>query len=248
MKKAHFASLSAICFIIGFILYFLLIGYKFMGTLTFVLGAYFLFMAVTQPSRARGVKIMRRIVTVLAIIGVSFVAFLSLFVISDMDGDAPREADYAIVLGAGLRGEVPSLTLAERLSEAAEYLKTFPDCVAVVSGGMGAGETITEAEAMSRYLIARGADKARIIQEENARNTYENFLLSLEEIKKHTDGDFSVAVISSDYHILRAREIAESFGLSPVMISANTSYPVLKLNYILREAFALVKTKLTIGG
>ncbi len=248
MRKSIFISLSAICFLFAFVLYFLLIGYKFTGLLSFVLGAYFLFLALTCASSARSIKIIRRVVTALAIAGVTLVFLLSSIVISDMNGDAHQKADYAIVLGAGLDGDTPSLTLAERLSKTAEYLDLFPDCIAIVSGGMGPGETITEAEAMARYLISHGIDKDRIIKEDKAKNTYENFLFSLEKIEDRADGYFTLAVISSDYHICRARKIARSFGVSPVMVSADTSLPVLKLNYILREAFALVKTKLTIGG
>lgn len=246
MKRTVFSLISAFFFLLSFILCFLLIGYKFTGLLLFAAGLYFAFLALSCSARSRHILRLRKIITVLASVGVIFVLILSSIVISGMNGDAARPADYVIILGAGLNGDVPSLTLSERLSRAEEYLKQFPDCVAVVSGGMGSGETTTEAEAMSRYLIARGIDRSRIIKEHNAKNTSENIAFSLKKIKEHGSGDFSVAVISSDYHILRARMIAESFGLSPVMVSAKTSLPVLRINYIFREAFALVKTGITI--
>ncbi len=246
MRKTAFALISALLFLLSFVLYFLLIGYKFTGRLLFATSAYFAFLAVTCGTRSRLFARLRKVITMLVICGVVFVIILSSIVISGMSGDTDAPTDYAIILGAGLNGNVPSLTLSERLSRAEEYLKQFPDCVAVVSGGMGSGETITEAEAMSQYLFARGIDPSRIIKEPMAKNTSENIELSLEKIKEHGDGDFTVAVISSDYHIFRARKIAESFGISPVMVSARTSFPVLRLNYILREAFALVKTTITI--
>ena len=103
-------------------------------------------------------------------------------------------------------------------------------------------EDITEALAMERYLVSRGIDKEQIIKEENSRNTHENMVFSREIIESRGGG--SVAIISSDYHLYRARRLAENAGLFPVMIPAETTLPILFVNCTLREAFALVKAHL----
>ena len=46
--------------------------------------------------------------------------------------------------------------------------------MAVVSGGQGPGETMTEGEAMEIWLEARGIDPQRIIVEDRATSTWEN--------------------------------------------------------------------------
>ena len=59
-----------------------------------------------------------------------------------------QSADYVIVLGAQVRGKALSRTLEYRLEKALEYARVHPNTVLVLSGGQGAGEDMTEAEAM----------------------------------------------------------------------------------------------------
>ena len=78
--------------------------------------------------------------------------------------DDPEEgADVLIVLGCAVHGERVSLTLSYRLDRAIEYLNANPNTVAIVSGGQGQGESISEAEAMRRYMVNRGIANERII-------------------------------------------------------------------------------------
>jgi len=95
---------------------------------------------------------------------------------------------------------------------------------------------------MERYLISRGIPKDRIIKEEKATDTNENLIYSREIIDSRGGG--STAIVSSDYHIFRTRLLAKKQGLSAVMLSAKSSLPVLRINYAVREGFALVKAKL----
>ncbi len=238
MNKLTYTVLTVVCFVFAFFFSFCLIGYGFLGLLIAILGAYFLFMRLT-------VKIIpktRKVVTVLAILGIALTAMLSGVILSDIKGDADAPCDYIIVLGAGINGETPSRTLSDRLDRTVEYMNKYPDCVAIVSGSQGDDEDITEALAMERYLVSRGIPKERIIKEERARNTHENMVFSSEIIASRGGG--SVAVISSDYHIYRARRLCENAGMTPVMLSAKTELPVLFTNCLLREAFALVKAHL----
>ena len=56
----------------------------------------------------------------------------------------PLEADAVIVLGAAVHGDRVTWVLSNRLDAAIAYLDAHPDAIAVVSGGQGAGETVTE--------------------------------------------------------------------------------------------------------
>ena len=237
MKKT-FAILSVICFVLAAFFAFCLIGYSFIALLTAVLGGYFFFMAYMPTSFRKT----RTSVTALAITGISFTFIVCGIIISDVKGDADAPCDYVIVLGAGLKGETPSLTLKNRLDRTIDYMEKYPESIAIVSGSQGSDEDISEALAMERYLVSRNIPKERIIIEDQADNTHENMIFSYDIIKERGGG--SIAVISSDYHIYRSRRLAENAGFSPVMISAGTSLPVLFLTCFLREAFALVKAHL----
>lgn len=163
-------------------------------------------------------------------------------------GGAPREGgDYLIVLGAGLNGETPSLVLRTRIDAAAEYLEANPGTVAVLSGGRGAGETITEAEAMRRALTARGIAPERLILEDRSSSTRENVANSLAligEMEQSRDREpYTVGVVSNDFHLYRALRLLREYGEEDAFsLSAPLPrLPLFRLNYYLREYFAVMK-------
>ena len=156
-------------------------------------------------------------------------------------------ADAVVVLGAGVNGTQPSLSLYTRLTAALDYLEENPDVPVVLTGGLGYGEEITEARCMYDWLTARGVDPARLIMEEQAGNTAENFAFSKELFKERgiDPGLFRVAVVTNDFHIARSRLIAARQGYGHAFgVPAKLPWRHLEVNYYLREAFAMVKTLL----
>ena len=91
----------------------------------------------------------------------------------------PENLDYLIVLGAHVDGTRLTLALLERTRRALQYLKENPRTIAVLSGGRGSGEQISEAQAMFHYLTAHGIPKERLILEDRSVNTKENLAFSL---------------------------------------------------------------------
>lgn len=161
-------------------------------------------------------------------------------VLRDARTDADAQADYLIVLGAGVNGTRPSLSLVNRLTAAKAYLEEFPDAVAIVTGGQGPGEEITEAEAMYRWLMEAGIAPERILREEKATSTEENLRFSLEIIAaRGGDPTGKIAIVSSEYHLHRAKQLAASLGAEPVGVAGRTTYPVLRANYFIRETCAV---------
>ena len=150
-------------------------------------------------------------------------------------GDAPQ-ADYLIILGCQVRGTVPSRMLRQRLDAAVEYLNVHPDSIAIVTGGMGPGEDITEAECMYTYLTGAGIDPGRILLEDRATSTMENLRFSLALMESD-----SAAIVSNEFHLYRAGQMAAQLGLSPALIPASTEYPILTASYFLREILAVWK-------
>ena len=154
-------------------------------------------------------------------------------------------ADAVVVLGAGVNGKTPSLSLYTRLTAALDYLEENPDIPAVLTGGRGYGEEITEARCMYDWLTARGVDPARLLLEEQAGNTAENFAFSKELLEEQgiDPAEDSVAVVTNDFHIARSRLIAARQGYGHAFgVPAELPWLHLEVNYYLREAFAMVKT------
>lgn len=158
-----------------------------------------------------------------------------------------EKADLVIVLGAGLRGTTPSLTLKHRLDTTVDYVKkTNYDGKIIVSGGQGPGEDITEAEAMKTYLINEGLDENRIIKEDRSTSTSENLIYSKEVIRNElnhgvSDG-FNTTIITTDFHAMRSNMLAKRNGYENIKLyTSNTEWYLIPNMYV-REFFAFAKS------
>ena len=181
-----------------------------------------------------------RVVVVLVCIGILYFCVVESFIIRSARTDKEPERDYLIVLGAAVYRDQPSLTLVRRLEGALDYLHTYPESVAIVSGGMGPGEIVTEAKAMHDWLIAHGIPEERILQENKATSTQENLAFSFKIIRERGDEpDGNVAIVSSAYHLYRAKEMARLQGVETAGVAAPWGYFFVMLNYFIREAFGV---------
>lgn len=147
-------------------------------------------------------------------------------------------ADAMIVLGAGIRGETPTLVLSQRLDRAKSYLDESPNTIAILSGGMGEGETVTEASVMKRYLERQGIDSQRLILEERSTSTQENFAFSKEIIQSRWGDQAQVVFVTTEFHVYRAQRVAHMQGLRAEGIAAEDVWYLSPNNY-LRECVAI---------
>ena len=147
--------------------------------------------------------------------------------------------DYVIILGAKVKpnGE-PSLSLQNRLEVAIDYLEQYEHVQVIVSGGQGDDEPATEASVMATYLMDAGIDPLRIQLEEKSTSTYENLLYSKELLP---EGVKEVTIISNDFHLTRAKYLANVVGLEADVLGAPTPNSV-KTASLFRERLALLKT------
>ena len=179
-------------------------------------------------------------------VGLAALLGLEVFIINRGRSDmTPLPADAVIVLGAGVNGTEPSLSLRTRLDKAVDYLERWPDIPAVLTGGTGYGEEISEAQCMYDYLTEYGVEADRLILEDRASNTAENFAFSWELLTEAgvDPAEGRVAVVTNDFHIARSELIAAREGYGDVAgIPAPLPWVHLEINYTLREAFAMVKT------
>ncbi len=151
------------------------------------------------------------------------------------------DEDAVIVLGAGVHGDQISLPLQQRLDKALEYYERNPGTVMVVTGGKGFQETVTEAEAMEKYLLAKGMRPESIIKEENATSTNENMKFSKEILDSRLGDSCSIAVITNNFHIYRGVQIAKNEGFKDVThLHAGLEWYNLMPCY-LRESLAVLK-------
>lgn len=157
-----------------------------------------------------------------------------------------EKSDYVLVLGAGIRGENLTTTLRDRLNAAIKYMDetNFKGDI-IVSGGQGPGESITEAEAMRRYLVKKGINSDKIILENKSTNTFQNFKYTKEKVKDEEKSDIvnaDVTVITTDFHALRSSIIAKRNGYENIKFySSNTEWYLVPSMYA-REFFAFFKS------
>ena len=92
---------------------------------------------------------------------------------------------------------------------------------------------------MADYLTAHGIDSARIVQEDQSRTTRENLENSFAILRaRGYDPADGVGIVTSEYHLCRAKRMARSLGADPAGIAAETTLPSMRINYFIREAVA----------
>ena len=185
------------------------------------------------PGFARTVT---RVFTVILCIGLLIFALTEAVIIQASFGSPDTDFDYLLVLGAKVRADGPSLSLTNRIDAAYEYLKDHPNTIAILSGGKGTDEPITEAACMYDRLVTKGINPARLWKEDRATSTWENLKFTLDLIEQKTGTrPTKLGVVSSEYHLFRASLFAKEHGVEFAGIPAETTKISLKINYFLRE-------------
>lgn len=151
-------------------------------------------------------------------------------------GSGEVNADYLLILGHALENNAASEVLINRCEKAAEYMKAHPHTVAVACGGItGENQTVSEATVIKEILTSKGIDESRIILEDKSKTTAENFYNAKKLMEKKEN--CTVALLSSSYHLLRARTLAKLCGIDTKTVSAPTPKNVV-INCFAKEFFA----------
>lgn len=174
--------------------------------------------------------------TTCLVLGLGLYAVTEAFIIHASFGDPNEHADYMVVLGAKVNPFGPSVSLQDRIDKAYEYLNEHPDVIAVVSGGQGNDEVISEALCMYQELTEMGIDPERIWMEDKASSTDENMRFSLDLIQQKTGTrPTKLAILSSEYHLFRASLMAKKLGIEFVGVPAKTTRLSQLINHGMRE-------------
>ena len=111
----------------------------------------------------------------------------------------------------------------------------------MASGGKGADEVISEAEAMRRYLLRKGVPEDALILEDRSTTTWENLTFSKEIMDERMEAaPYRAAVVSSDYHVFRCAEYAKHLGITADGVGSHTRSWVWPSAFI-REFAAVTK-------
>lgn len=146
--------------------------------------------------------------------------------------EGAKQAEYILVLGARVYPDGrPSAALAARLDTAYDFMQEHKNVKAILCGGQGSNEPRPEAEAMYDYMIAKGMDADRLLREEESNNTIEN----IENARALIGEGHRTAVVTSDYHLARARVLMERGGLDGCGVPAPTPYPAQRVAVHCRE-------------
>lgn len=150
----------------------------------------------------------------------------------------PSEDATVIVLGCQVKGERPSRMLTERIDAAYDWMEEHPQSVAIVSGGQGEGEDISEAQCMRDELVKRGIPEDRILMEDKSTSTRENIAFSKKLIREKNLSE-NVAVVTNEFHIYRSIRIAEKAGLKAGAVPAKTAWFLLP-TFFMREQIGIL--------
>lgn len=250
-RHVAFAVVCAVLILMGLFLRFVVVGYSFSALVCFgLLGLVVCYKVISLLAhRYRSVaKALRLVLDICVGFGIVVVSLTLIVIYKESFGASQMPCSHMVVLGAGVHGTVPSLSLRNRLDAACEYLKENPDVICVVSGGQGEGEDISEAQCMYEDLVKSGIDPERIWMEDQSTSTEENLRFSLDLIEEKTGTrPTQIGVLSSEYHLLRAGMFGDKVGVEVFGIPAATSRLSMRINYFLREV-AGVWHEIILGG
>ncbi len=232
MSKKVFTGLGILLILYWFGIS-LFIGFGQMFSYIWLAGGIFLIIFAYLPKST-----LKRIFAGVMIISLCVCMVLEIPIIRGAVSEPDKNADYVIVLGAKVNGTKPSRVLRQRLDAATEYAEQNKSAEIIVTGGKGADEAISEAEAMKNYLVKKGIAGDRIITENNAADTGENLEFSKNIIG---DTDKNIVIVTSDFHMYRAVKIAEQTGFTRVSELPARTDAGLAPNYYIREAFGIIK-------
>ena len=214
-------------------------GHSFLGLISVCIAGIFTvyyLLSLLKANHRMMCKVLTTVFSTILCLGLALCAVTELLVIHASLGDTHTACPYVVVLGAKVNGTTPSLSLSDRINAAHTYLATHPDTIAILSGGQGNDEDISEAQCMYDQLTKRGIPKSQLWLEDKATSTWENIQFSLNLIEEKTGNrPETIGLLSSEYHLFRAGLFAKDCGVETIGIPAKTSWFSLKLNYFTRE-------------
>jgi uncharacterized SAM-binding protein YcdF (DUF218 family) len=167
------------------------------------------------------------------------VSLVMVLVVSQQDERQP--ADAIVVLGAAQYNGRPSPVLRARLDHALGLYRERLAPLILVAGGVGRGDTTSEAMVGRRYLIAHGVPADAVIAQSEGRTTMASMTAVTAWL--HARGLSRALLVSDPFHMFRLRLEARRTALeaytSPTESSPISENPVLELRYLFAEGYKI---------
>ena len=169
--------------------------------------------------------------------------------------DPEKSVDYVILLGGGIdkNGKLPGNVIS-RVEAAADFLNRpeQKNAVVVVSGGMLHWLPFAEAPELKRQLVLRGVKEDRILVEDQALDTIQNFeyscqmLADFSGVSKKDILNSDIVVITNYFHLRRAERLAARMGFTSIKGIGAPCEKIKALHIYVREICAYIKLNLRI--
>ena len=222
------------------------------------LGAYLIFLGIYRIKTGHSFwsiwkKWIKITFVVLAGSGITIAIINLIFILKPVIVPVNETAENVILLGGGIDkdGNLPKPVL-DRVELAAEYLNQHPETICVVTGGTLKWLPYAEAPELKNQLVKKGISAERILVEDQALDTIQNFQLSCRMLSEYREVDVQqvlnmpTVVVTSRYHLRRSERLARRMGFTNIKgIGARCPAIYVPHSYV-REICAYVKLNLRI--
>lgn len=174
---------------------------------------------------------MRRVRRLLVVLVLVLVAgwLLSLLCVVAMGAwDRARPGEAIVVLGAAQYAGRPSPVLKARLDHAVQLWNRGLAPRVILTGGVGDGDTTSEAAVSRRYVMRQGVPDTAILMETVGRTTNESLrgvaeLMETGRVRSVAGDGREVILVSDPFHMLRLWILARRHELVPYTSATRTS-------------------------
>ena len=225
-----------------------------------ILGAYLIFCGVYRIKKERSFwSIWKKTVKVCVVVTAAAGLVISIvnlcFILRPKLAQPDKSVDYVILLGGGIdkNGNLPGNVIS-RVEVTADFLNRpeQKNTVVVVSGGMLHWLPFAEAPELKRQLVLRGVAEERILVEDQALDTIQNFqyscqmLANFAGVSKQEILNSDIVVITNYFHLRRAERLATRMGFTSIKGIGAPCEKIKALHIYVREICAYVKLNLRI--
>ena len=176
-----------------------------------------------------------------------------IFILNPVMVSLNESAENVILLGGGIDkdGNLPKPVM-DRVEKAAEYLNQHPESLCVVTGGTLKWLPFAEAPELKNQLVNKGVAPERILVEDQAKDTIQNFQFSCKMLSEYRGVsvqeilEMPTVVVTSRYHLRRSERLARRMGFTNIKGIGSACQAVYVPHSYVREICAYVKLNLRI--
>ena len=155
------------------------------------LGSYLIFLGIYRIKTGHSFwRIWKKWIKITIVSLFSFIGIISLinliFILNPAVVSISEKADHVILLGGGIdkNGRLPKSVLS-RIEKTADYLNANPSAVCIVTGGTLKWLPYAEAPELKNQLVNGGVGADRILVEDQAKDTIQNFQFSVKMLAEY---------------------------------------------------------------